>query len=164
VLLSKPNTDKDFDEGESDRLAFAACSMQVCFCQRTARLPCNTPCGRAHACARARAPRSPAVLGCRRSIERYPMGGGGFDGRSGPLSPDAAMAFCLVAIVCRAGAPLWKMRTVPSSTQMARAPPSLACMTVRSRTKPRRAALPPYQAWAWQEADTRVRSRRSRGH
>jgi len=28
VLLSTPNTDKDFDEGESDRLAFAACSMQ----------------------------------------------------------------------------------------------------------------------------------------
>lgn len=29
VLLSKPNTEKEFDEGESDKLAFAACSMQV---------------------------------------------------------------------------------------------------------------------------------------
>ena len=29
VLLSKPNTDKEYDEGQNDKLAFAACSMQV---------------------------------------------------------------------------------------------------------------------------------------
>lgn len=29
VLLSKPNTDKTYDEGENARFAFAACSMQV---------------------------------------------------------------------------------------------------------------------------------------
>ena len=29
VLLSKPNTDKVFDDGESEKIAYAACSMQV---------------------------------------------------------------------------------------------------------------------------------------
>ena len=32
VLLSKPNTDKEYDEGQNDKLAFAACSMQVGSC------------------------------------------------------------------------------------------------------------------------------------
>lgn len=29
VLLSKPNTDKEYDEGENSVIAYAACSMQV---------------------------------------------------------------------------------------------------------------------------------------
>ena len=29
VLLSKPNTEKDFDEGGNAKLQYAACSMQV---------------------------------------------------------------------------------------------------------------------------------------
>jgi len=29
VLLSKPNTTKEFDEGENPKMSFAACSMQV---------------------------------------------------------------------------------------------------------------------------------------
>jgi hypothetical protein len=30
VLLSKPNTDKEYDNGENAKLSFAACNMQVC--------------------------------------------------------------------------------------------------------------------------------------
>jgi hypothetical protein len=32
VLLSKPNTDKEYDEGENNVIAYAACSMQVRAC------------------------------------------------------------------------------------------------------------------------------------
>ena len=32
VLLSKPNTDKVYDEGENSVIAYAACSMQVRTC------------------------------------------------------------------------------------------------------------------------------------
>lgn len=38
VLLSKPNTDKEYDEGENEKMAYAACSMQVFFRRRNSVL------------------------------------------------------------------------------------------------------------------------------
>jgi hypothetical protein len=55
VLLSKPNTDKEYDEGENEKMAYAACSMQVflprssclalCEAARMRRLAANSAMG-----------------------------------------------------------------------------------------------------------------------
>lgn len=62
VLLSKPNTDKEYDDGENAKLTFAACNMQVCrFPVRSTRLP-TVPRARVHLpCSRRRRGCSPAA-------------------------------------------------------------------------------------------------------
>jgi hypothetical protein len=74
VLLSKPNTEKEYDEGESDKLAFAACSMQVA--PRTGRMPPPRASPRADARMHLRAHALSWDVFCCRG-RRFVLGGGG---------------------------------------------------------------------------------------